>query len=167
MNYQDIPLNNLESVLQEYCNRFEALYKQKLQEDGRMATGDLINSVRLSIEVGEENISCILNVEDYYYYVENGRGAGRFPPIQKIIQWVEAKGIQPYPTSDGRLPTTPQLAYLIGRKIANEGYEGKPSLANTIEELNTIYTLKLQEALIDDFVTYMEGELKDVLESLM
>lgn len=51
-----------------------------------------------------------------YTYL-GGRRAGKMPPIQVIEKWLRDKGIKPL---DDKLKIS-SLAYLIARKIANEG----------------------------------------------
>lgn len=156
----------LEQCLQQYCMDFKRLYTENLEYDGRRATGNLIQSIDLNVHSMGMDITVTLSVADYYYYVENGRGAGGWPPKQKILEWIRAKGIQPYPMSNGKLPTEQQLAFLIQRKIARYGYDGKPSLANTIEELNSIYEQKFQIAIQQDFGDMEQKILDNVVNML-
>ena len=145
-----LEFENVFNTLDEYRKEFERLYKENLLKDGRKATGELIKSISTEIKFGGTRIDVVLNVADYYKYVEEGRKKGKFPPVDKILQWIKAKPIKPQ-KRDGKLPTEKQLAYLIGRKIAREGYKGKPSLISTIKELNEYYLHKLQESLEKDF----------------
>ena len=86
-------------------------YRELLQRDDRKASGNLINNITPKIEVGDDQISVILELEDYWEEVELGRkptknnGSGELR--QKIEEWISLKGIQPYPTSNGKLPTIP------------------------------------------------------------
>jgi len=47
---------------------------------------------------------------DYIEYLNRGRGPGKFPPIDKIKEWVDRRNLEVAP-------------YVIARKIANEGTE--------------------------------------------
>lgn len=61
-----------------------------------------------------------------------GRQPGKFPNLLAIEQWIADKGIVPHPDKNGKSISTKSLAYLIGRKIKNEGNtvfkQGPPSI---------------------------------------
>ena len=158
----EMQYDNLERVLNEYCAQFKEVYKRNLERDGRKASGNLLNSIELQIQSHGTTIIVLLNVADYYYYVEKGRQAGKRPPFEKILQWIQEKPVIPREGPNGKLPTEKQLAFLISRKIGNEGYEGKPSLQDTIDELNNKYIALLQAALQADFDIYSLKILENI-----
>lgn len=84
--------------------------KDKIRD--RLAERNLDNTgeAGLSLEVrGAE-----LWGADYLYYLDQGRGPGKFPPPSNIIGWVRSKlGLDDTEAK--------QVAYLIGRKISKEG----------------------------------------------
>lgn len=131
-----IEFKHLQEALAQYAQAITDMYKQNLEDSGRRATGSLITSVSSNVVVDGNEFAIDLQLEDYWKYVENGRGPGKFPPPDKILQWIRVKPILPQPMSNGKLPTEKQLAFLIGRKIANEGFEGTNDLDNTMEEVD-------------------------------
>jgi hypothetical protein len=143
-----ITFNHLQQALAQYGEAIADRYKTNLEASGRRATGNLISSVNTKVTVDEQTFVIELSLEDYYYYVENGRSAGRFPPVDKILEWIRVKPILPTPDINGKLPTEKQLAFLIGRKIANEGFEGTKDLEHTMEEVD--YEAIIEEALDQD-----------------
>lgn len=147
-------LQNFLSTLDEYAQKAEELYKRKLTDKEINASYKLLNSVETTVKRNDDEFVVTIHLEDYWYYVENGRGPGKFPPIDKILEWVRIKPIIPYSDSRGRLPTEEQLAFLIARKIANEGTEGRKVLFETVDELNRHYLPLLQKALDDDFARF-------------
>lgn len=144
-------LSEFLSTLDEYAQKAEELYKRKLTDKGINASYKLLNSVETTVKRNDDEFVVTIHLEDYWYYVENGRGPGKFPPIDKILDWIRVKPVIPYTDSRGRLPTEEQLAFLIARKIARDGTEPRRVLAETITELNSIYLPKLQRALDEDF----------------
>ena len=144
-------LSEFLATLDEYAQKSEELYKRKLTDKGINASYKLLNSVETTVKRNDDEFIVSINLEDYWYYVENGRGPGKFPPIDKILEWIRVKPVIPYSDSRGRLPTEEQLAFLISRKIAEQGTEGKHILYETVDELNRYYLPKLQQSLDNDF----------------
>jgi hypothetical protein len=143
-----IEFKHLQQALAQYGDAIADRYKVNLEASGRRATGDLISSVNTKVTVNEQSFEIDLELEDYYKYVEQGRAAGKFPPVDKILQWIRVKPILPQPDSRGKLPTENQLAFLIGRKIANEGFQGTYDLEHTLQEVD--YEAIIEEALDQD-----------------
>jgi hypothetical protein len=153
-----IEFKHLEKALKDYADAIREGYKENLSKNGRRATGNLITSINSKVVVDGNEFEIELQLADYWYYVENGRGAGGFPPINKILEWIRVKPILPHPDKNGKLPTENQLAFLIGRKIANEGFEGSNDLENTLKEVD--YNAIIEEALDKDVL----GCLDEILQ---
>ena len=149
----DTGFDNLLNALSEYKNAVAVHYKDRLVADDKKATGQLINSISTEIKVGSDTFEVVLNVVDYFKYVEEGRKSGKFPPPNAILKWINAKPVIPRPIN-GKLPTEQQLAFLIGRKIATEGIEAGHQLKDTVEAINAEYIPRLEQALQEDFDAY-------------
>lgn len=145
-----IRFDNLEMVLNEYGKVIQDLYKRKLLEDDKKASGALVSSVRYIYQKEDNKYDVSLQLEDYWKYVEYGRKAGKFPPVNKILEWIRIKPVLPYPNKDGRLPTENQLAFLISRSIAENGIEAGNQLEKTVDEIKDEFTLRLIDALDKD-----------------
>lgn len=126
-------------------------YKQKLFEQGINASGELASSATQTIKAEGDHICVYFNLADYWQFVENGRQPGdKFPPPDKIAEWIRVKPIVPHAGKNGKVPSTKQLAYLIGRKIVVEGIKPKNVLSNTLEEneyLINLFADKIAELL--------------------
>ena len=81
--------------------------------------------------------------------MENGRGPGKFPPPDKILEWIRIKPIIP-DDRGGRLPTEQQLAFLIGRKIAEQGIEPGNQLHNAMDDIYPQFEERIDEAIALD-----------------
>ena len=149
----DTGFDNLLNALSEYKNAVAVHYKDRLVADDKKATGQLINSISTEIKVGSDTFEVVLNVVDYFKYVEEGRKPGKFPPVDKILSWIRVKPVIPRPIH-GKLPTQQQLAFLIGRKIATEGIEAGHQLRDTVQAINAEFIPKLEAALQEDFDAY-------------
>jgi hypothetical protein len=92
------------------------------------ASGSLYDSVNVfwetDTETGEANL--IVEMADHYYWVEFGRKPGRFPNLQAIFDWMDNKPIRPWPGI-----SRDSQAYLIGRSIQREGWQGTKFLENS------------------------------------
>lgn len=102
------------------------------------------------------------NLPDYYIFAENGRRPGKFPPPDAILKWIQYKRLVPNPGRNGKIPDTRQLVYLISRKIALKGTEGKHLLQQTIDETYDTLVDRLVEAITNE----IEKELENDIEQL-
>lgn len=152
---------NVKEVLSGYGEALEEAYRQEVVDKQAFASGRLFDSVRAVVDIDGRYIELSLSLEEYWKYVEEGRGPGKFPPLDKIEEWVRIKNIAPYPDSRGRVPSVPQLAYLIGRKIAEEGTEGQHLLEDALNKTDDWMRL-IEEAIEAD----VAEEINEILSKL-
>lgn len=162
----ELRLVNLARQLEAYAADAAALYRERLERDGKVASRDLVNSISTAVEVDGAEYRVTMDLADYWKFVEGGsRGTvsspagavyrAHFPPPSALMRWIEVKPVIPRPDSRGRLPSPRSLAYLIGRKIERFGIEPVPALAATMEELNERYAPLLRHALAEDVREYL------------
>lgn len=144
-----IKWTNLQRVLGEFAQELRNRYQDNLIRDGKIATGNLLNSVEYKVQYDDRAIWVELHLEEYYKWVENGRGPGKFPPPDKILEWIRIKPIIP-DDRGGRLPTEQQLAFLIGRKIAEQGIEPGNQLHNAMDDIYPQFEERIDEAIALD-----------------
>lgn len=110
-----------------------------------------ISSLRAEVSGdGITGATASLYAADYFKYLIFGRGPGKFPPPDKMTEWVEAnpdvlaraKAVYKYLTAQ-------QLGFLIGRKIAQQGTD--------------IFTGKKQGI---DLLGIMEKNMPDLFKSI-
>lgn len=160
-----INLNNVMEVLEQYAQEVRNTYQDKLIQDDRIASGDLLNSVEYQVVRNGMTYEVQLRLEDYWKYVEYGTKP-HFPPMDKILEWIRVKPVLPRPNENGDLPTPQQLAFLIARSISEHGTEGTEDLEETLLDINQRYKDKLVIALHQDMDTIMKvivGEIKGSL----
>lgn len=176
-------MDRLYDVLNTYCDRVVELYKQKAIESGKTASYELVNTAGARVfkykrnELGQfapfndsfldTNYEIRIQLQDYAWNIEFGRKPGKFPPVDAIRRWVEQKPIIPKPmqlrnalgqfTSRIVTPTPNQLAFLIGRKIAEEGIEPTPLLQETIDELQDELLTAIRQAVGEDFKGFISS----------
>jgi len=176
MATDSLRFDNLIRVLEDYGKEAEALYKAKLTEGRppygtKNASGELLNSVKWGMKIGENHFEVTLDLAKYWKYVEGGLQGHEssyfgavYPAVQRrdgttlwnaIRDWIDIKRIDPLPGPNGKIPTKDQLAYLISRKIGRKGIEPFPALSRTVEELNAKYSEKIAEAVSKDVAAFV------------
>ena len=154
---------NLRDILEDYGKELVEHYRQTLTDKKINASYELSNSLKYIINTQTKGrFEVNLSLLEYWKYIENGRKAGKMPPIDAIEKWVEIKPVLPRPRSNGKLPTQRQLAYLIARKIGLEGIAPKPILAENVENLNDVFLPLIEEAIAKDIQREVEMIVKEI-----
>lgn len=155
MEEQLIKYDHLREVLERYAVALRNEYQDNLIRSDRIASGDLLNTVEYEVKDKNGTYTVSLRLQDYWKWVESGR-----PPTQKggngdlrtaILEWIKIKPVLPKPDNNGKLPTPQQLAYLISRKIHNEGYEGTQDLRKATESVWDRFVYEIYEAIDKDW----------------
>lgn len=135
MEKDALTFNNLQQVLDDFMKDVAETYKSLLLRDGKNATGELISSIKpMTSELADGTFQCSLSLAPYWKYVENGRKAGRFPPIDNILDWVKAKPQLARPNRlDRKEISQKQLAFLVARKIATKGIQPGNQLSEALD----------------------------------
>lgn len=163
-----INFDELNAILAEYAREAEEMYKYQLSLGNKTASRKLMDTIKSNVVVGENAYEVTLTLQHYWKYIEGGRkgtessppGAkykAAFPPVGAILDWILVKPVLPRPSADGKMEKLrpKSLAYLIGRKIEEEGIEPHPALKTTQEELMKIYRERLSAALGHDVENYI------------
>lgn len=145
-----IDLPHVQAVMEEMAIAIRNEYQDNLIRNNRIASGDLLNNIEYEITRGDFTYTIYVKMRDYWYYVENGRKAGKMPPIQNILDWVKIKPVLPRPNSNGKLPTPQQLAFAIARKIGKLGTEGTHDLRKATDTIWDTFEDRLYEAIDED-----------------
>ena len=155
-------MNTEELLIQ--IDKVAELYRRQLEADGVNASGAL-STFTTEYEWNGEHFILYFNLVEYWKYAENGRGPGRFPPIDAIRNWIQVKPVVPVPDARGKIPTTNQLAFLISRKIAREGTQGKHSLTKAMlsTEMDPIIEA-ITKALMDEIHNEIVTNINEIIE---
>ena len=145
-----IDLPHVQAVMEEMAIAIRNEYQDNLIRNDRIASGDLLNNIEYEITRGDFTYTIYVKMKDYWYYVENGRKAGKWPPIDNILNWITVKPVLPRPNAKGKLPTPQQLAFLIARKIGEEGTEGTQDLRKATDTIWDTFEDRLYEAIDAD-----------------
>jgi len=149
-------LTHLTEILQELADNVRQGYVDKLVKNGRPTTENtLASTVTAEVEVNGTNYLAVLNLQEYWKYVEEGTKP-HWPPPSAILHWVEVKPVIPHPDEKGRIPSPKSLAFLISRKISKFGTKGTHDLKETTDVLLARYQELIAEALGRDTFEYIE-----------
>lgn len=146
-------------ILQQFGNLIIDSYRRKLFEGNANATGLLGNSLSTTVNAEDGIYEVVLNIQDYWKYLEYGRKPGTFPNIDAIRKWIQVKPVLPTPDRNGKIPTINQLTYLISRKIEEKGIEPRYYLNNTLEEIDLT---PLQEGVTRSLAQQLDNELRQI-----
>lgn len=162
----DYDLTSLERLTNTFCNQ----YKKVLVDDGKVATGTLVNSIHGAVRLNGVYLEVSIFADETWKYVEFGRKPGRRPPMDAILSWIQVKGLPRsgslQRTYQGKLPTEKQLAFLIARKIGNEGIPAGNYLGNLIESTHFYDNVKktMAKMISDNFEKQLHEEISTITE---
>lgn len=125
--------------LKELLNRlkpfiFEVLKPFKLEKSR------LIEQMDFSIQNGE----LVLYAPEYIEFVDNGRKAGKMPPVSKILDWVIF-----YQIGTGKDDST-KIAWSVAKSIEKNGTRGKFFLQKLTQDIFELYSDTINKT-IDEY----------------
>lgn len=144
--------------LEETLNRFGDFVSTRYQSYAPEATGNLVNNIGFQVDVKGNKYEVMLSMPVYWKWVEDGRKSGKMPPINNILEWIQAKPVIPREVN-GKLPTEKQLAYLIARSIGENGTEGKHILEKSVQEGLAEMLESIKYAFLEDIKEDMDNVL--------
>lgn len=121
-----------------------------------VASGNLKNFT-YGCEFNGSLFEVYFNLPEYWKYVENGRKAGKMPPIDAIKRWMLVKPVVPKAGKNGKIPTPNQTAYLIARSIGEKGIPAGHQLSDTLQKDSSIIN-QLEQLIINQ----LENDLGNI-----
>ena len=115
-----------------------------------------------SLEVIAQENTVVLMGEEYSQQLETGRKEGRFPPIADIKKWIIDKGV--FASALQKISLS-SLAFLIARKIANEGW--KRERFGGVELISSVITGERMQKIIDEVGNVMMVEISTQIITLI
>ena len=148
--------------IRNICEQIAQVYRDKMRNAGYDPNGELYN-FKWTTEWKDNLFEVYFDLPLYFPFAENGRRPGKFPPPDAILKWVQFKRIVPRPGRNGKVPSTNQLVYLISRKIATKGTEGKHLFEKTLDDPNLD---NLADKLVELITAEFEKEIEKYIESI-
>ena len=147
---------NVKQILEQYKDKIVQQLKDRIKQRKLVASKTLLNSIRG--EVNETGIT-IFSTE-YASYVESGRGPGKRPPIEKIIQWLDDKKPKPIYKEYKRHR---DMAWMIASAIAEKGtikrfgYKGGDFVDYVSRNIIASLTKDIEQSYLDDLNKELDG----------
>jgi len=107
-----------------------------------MKDSALRQHIRFSAEV-DGNIVITTFFDNYIQYVENGRPAGKMPPISALEEWAKKRNI----------PTDNNTLYAIATAIKRDGIAPRPILATLEKEMENAFDREWADKLFEALTT--------------
>ena len=142
---------NFKKILKE----FHKAWREHLLDEEHWASGKLGNEMTFDTYIDRNGYHITITLPEYAAYLNDGTKP-HWPPVDKIREWIKVKPVLPRPGRNGKLPSTEQLAYLIGRKISKVGTKPTKIIDRTINDFD----------LINKLVSHLEQELAKELSEL-
>lgn len=127
-------------VLENYKKILVSELKKELNKPGSNLEGSIVGK-KLR---GLNGFGIYMN--EYGINVNQGRSAGKFPPVDKIKDWIIRKNIQPVTFESAKPSALNQLAYLIGRSIAAKGVKPTRFIDIVIDKFEPRLTMDLADS---------------------
>jgi len=119
-------VSSIAEEVQKWLDESKAKIIVNYDRDQMRASGNFAKSLRTDVKEIPGRVIGLMVGSHHSLFVDQGRNAGKRPPISAILKWIDDKRIVPTDISK------PSLAFLIARKIGNEGWKPKNSYPNGV-----------------------------------
>jgi len=149
-------MKRVQATLEQYKEKIVTQLKDRLAQQGLVASGKLQNSIYGVVTQTGINIFA----EDYGIFVEEGRGPGKMPPRNKILQWVESRNLQ---SINPKYKRPKDIAWMIARSIAEKGtiqrfgYQGSKFIDFVSKNIMVSLTKDIEESYLKDINEQLNG----------
>jgi len=140
----------IENELNDIAEFIVEIFKAEIIAKGKVASGNLLNSVESVVTVGGSFASVDVFADKYFDYIVSGRKAG-YPSggdgsfLRALIEWVKAKGLE----TDNKAATS--AAYAIRESIFKNGVPAVDLVTFAEQEIEKKVTSLLIEGLNKEF----------------
>jgi len=136
----------------KYTKKVLDNYKKVLVNDLKRQLNKPNSNLDKSISARKLNnkIGIGVYMNEYGININQGRSAGKFPPVDKIKDWIIRNDIQSKTINSAKPSTLSQLAFLIGRSIERKGIRPTRFIDIVIDKVEPKLTLDLANAYLRD-----------------
>lgn len=155
-------MSRLQATLEQYKEKIVTQLKDRLTQEGLVGTSTLRNSIYGTVNETGINIFAA----GYWEWVEEGRGPGKMPPRNKILEWVEAKGLSSSNIKYKRANRLKDIAWMVAKSIAEKGtikryeYQGSKFIDFVSKNIMSSLTKDVEESYLKDINDQINGNTK-------
>lgn len=120
----------------------------------KVATGGLVDSVNVQFDEATNQI--VVEMLDYWRYVNDGRGPGKYAPFDAIKKWVKAKGLKGR-DKKGRFITDKSLVWGINTNIKKFGIAPTYFYDKAVENFEKVFEEDVYKALEIDLNSFFNS----------
>jgi len=143
-----------------YSGQIKTIGGNPIPEQNKIASGEIINELNVYWAEGffEGVPELVVEMPLYYYFIEQGRKPGRYPPLDKIRKWSLTKANIPrFRDKRGRFISNDRRTFLMARSIARYGTGPYPFLDVALENALP----KIVDNLGDAAATYLQTAINE------
>ncbi len=141
--------------MERIAEEFVGEYRATLMQRAITPAPAIVETMTAAASANEQGISLEVTLNAYWRWIEHGRGPGKQPPLDNIIEWVNKTQLQNEAAGEGM--TARQMAFLIARKIGREGTEPKWVLFDLMEKNLPLWKQRLASAAQEDVLQIAHG----------
>ena len=138
--FQPLDDDGILRIVQNWGNELIKQLQNNLLKNKTNASSGLSQSIEPKITQPPGGYNLSIMMEDYWFYVENGRKAGKMPPVKNIFEWIRNKRtiqVETISKSADTIAATRSLAYVIAKKIGREGTKKQPFVSPALQQVTT------------------------------
>ena len=157
-------LTNIERIT-GLLDELRETYRQLLYDNDHVVQGNpdrLADNIADLVQIDGNTIKLGFTLPAEWKYVENGASA-HWPPPKALEDWAEQKPVH-FTLPDGREMSNKQIAFLVGRKIAESGIEGKHLLEEAI--IRTDFYNRMKSIVLEEMNAHVNKEITEILMTL-
>lgn len=157
------------SPLGQLFHKYATQFIERIEDNLKKSIPDaeasnIFNSVRQEVEINGNEFRFYITAPQYWEYLDQGRNAGKMPPIKSIVDWINRK-----PTVKARLGLT--KSNLKGKLVATLGDITAPvpvlekafAIAKGISKHGTKPTYFFSEIVTDEYRQNFGKEISEII----
>ena len=135
------PEDELQRIIQNWGEELKQQMVSNLLKNKTNASGTLASSITNILQKTRNGYILETQAENYANFVEYGRKAGKRPPVEAIIRYIQEKReIQQSSIirdAKNRIQATKSLAFAIANKIGASGTKKQPFIVPALKKVTT------------------------------